>query len=130
MSSPPQLHDGAEESSDMWILMSEEANEEEGGDEYLRVCTDTASLMRCEELREALRLRGLPTTGLKSDLAARLGHDMWSKRTSKDAPTAKQYKYLLWLWRSKDLCGKVLLMNSNLDTRVAASRTIHAWKSR
>ena len=130
MSSPPRLHDGAEESSDMWILMSEENNEDEGGGEYLRVCTDTASLMRCEELREALRLRGLPTTGLKSDLAARLGHDMWSKRNSKDAPTAKQYKYLLWLWRTKDLGGRVLLMNSHLDTRVAASRTIHAWKNR
>ena len=31
-------------------------------------------LMRCEEIREGLRLHGLRTSGLKEDMATRLAH--------------------------------------------------------
>ncbi|CAE6952631.1 Papst2 [Symbiodinium sp. CCMP2592] len=42
--------------------------------EVLRVSVDLAGLMRCEELREALRINGLQTSGLKGDLSAYLNY--------------------------------------------------------
>ena len=96
-------------------------------EEVHRVCVDLAGLMRCEELREALRLNGLQTSGLKGDLCARLGAAMASMYGRSNTPTVRQYKYLLWLWRHRDLQGRTLLAWDCIVDRQAASRTIQRW---
>ena len=128
MSSPPRPT-MREATSPALSTPTAEGQEEVGDQEYLRVCVDVASLMRCEELKEALRHRGLRSTGLKSDLVAGLGYEMWTRRSSSNSPTIRQYKYLLWLWRHKDLSGRVLLKIADIEDKTAASRTISSWKN-
>ena len=45
-------------------------------DEAFRICRDTVLLMRCEELKESLRLQGLQLSGRKEELAHRLALEM------------------------------------------------------
>ena len=97
-------------------------------EELERVCVDTIMLMRCEEIRPALRASSLPTSGLKEDLAHRLGQVLAS-RVRSGGPTVRQLKYLLFLWRSRDLAGKILLNWDQLQDRVRTSQTIHRWKT-
>ena len=97
--------------------------------DVFQVCCDTAMMMRCEELRESLRLNHLPTKGRKEELASRLA-SLMTDTSSPTSPTVKQYKYLLYLWRHNDLSGKVLLTWHNIRTREEASRTIRSWKNR
>ena len=99
-------------------------------DEYERLCKDTIMLMRCEEIKDGLRHHGLRTSGLKEDMATRLAVEMNARRDHSQSPTARQLRYLLWLWRSKDLNGRILLHYTSLQNKTEASRTIHAWKSR
>ena len=93
-----------------------------------RVTVGTMMLMRCEELRTGLRYHGLTTTGLKEDLARRLSQVLLRPDTEHLAPTGKQLRYLLWLWRHRDLSGKVLLRLQDIATKEQASSTIHRWK--
>ena len=97
--------------------------------EISRVCHDTASLMRMEELRDALRIHGQPTTGLKVDLARRLGNVMSESIGSSTAPTVRQLRYILWLWRHHNLQGRVLLRWDSISSRTSTSATIHAWSN-
>ena len=97
--------------------------------EISRVCHDTASLMRMEELRDARRIPGQPTTGLKVDLARRLGIVMSESIGSSTAPTVRQLRYILWLWRHHNLQGRVLLRWDSISSRTSTSATIHAWSN-
>ena len=110
-----------------WTVTSEA--EERDDQEDLRVCTDLVMLMRVEELKAALRSLGLPVGGLKPDQGARLGAHIASNMRSSQAITRRQCKYLLWLWRNKDLQGRTLLHYDNIRDRLEASRTIHRWKT-
>ena len=94
-----------------------------------RVCIDTVGLMRCEEIRQALRALGLHTSGLKDDITRRLASELVARVHGPQGPTVKQLKYLLWLWRNRDLQGKTLLAWAQFENRADASRTIHRWKS-
>ena len=95
--------------------------------EINRVCFDTVMLMRCEEIRHALRLKALPKTGLKEDIAQRLS-GLLATRVRNGGPTLRQLRYLLYLWRSKDLSGRTLLSWDQLEERSRTSQTIHNWK--
>ena len=55
---------------------------------------DTIMLRRCEEIRQALRLRSLPTSGLKEEIATRLAHELATRLRGAGGPTARQLKYL------------------------------------
>ena len=110
-----------------WSVTSE--HEERDDQEDHRVCTDLVLLMRVEELKSALRSLNLPVGGLKPDQAARLGAHIASNMRSSQAITRRQCKYLLWLWRNKDLQGRTLLHYDNIRDRIEASRTIHRWKT-
>ena len=79
-STPPRPTKVTQESPGEWSVIKNDDDHEEDQDAYLRLCLDTATLMRCEELREALRLRGLGAAGLKNDVVTRPGSDMWCQR--------------------------------------------------
>ena len=106
------------------------AREEEyvPSDEAVRVCVDTVMLMRLEEIREGLRLNGLMLSGVKADAAARLAEVLRAQLGTGSGPTLRQMKYLLWLWRERNLSGKTLLSWSCLRSRGDASRTIARWR--
>ena len=108
-----------------WTISSTPAPTSE---ELERVCVDTISLMRCEEIRPALRANSLPCSGLKEDIAHRLGQVLVS-RVRSGGPTVRQLKYLLYLWRHRDLAGKTLLTWDQLQDRGRTSQTIHRWKT-
>ena len=110
-----------------WSVTSD--HEERDDQEDLRICTDLMMLMRVEELKSALRSLSLPVGGLKPDQAARLGAHIASSMRSSRAITRRQCRYLLWLWRNKDLQGRTLLHYDNIRDRIEASRTIHRWKT-
>ena len=99
------------------------------GGEARRVCFDTVMLMRLEEIREGLRMNGLLLSGLKRDAAARLADILFQQIGTNSGPTIRQMKYLLWLWRERNLSGRTLLSWACLDSRTEASRTIARWKS-
>ena len=98
------------------------------GGEARRVCFDTVMLMRLEEIREGLRINGLQLSGLKSDAAARLAEILSQQIGTSSGPTVRQMKYLLWLWRDRNLSGRTLLSWACLESRTEASRTIARWK--
>ncbi|CAE7296882.1 RE1 [Symbiodinium sp. KB8] len=93
--------------------------------ERVRVVKDTLSLLTVEKLREALRFVGLPVTGIKTDLVDRLhpqlGVDEPGANSSQ--PTTKQLKYVLYLWRKRDLQGRISLSWQDIATR----REISSW---
>ena len=94
-----------------------------------RVCYDTIMLMRLEEIKEGLRLNDLLVSGVKTDAAARLSEVIYQQFGTNSGPTIRQLRYLLWLWRERDLNGRILLTWSNLASRVETSRTIARWKT-
>ena len=101
----------------------------EANGEFQRICVDVVTLMRCEELREALRLLGLQVSGLKGDLTERLGSHMTANKDRPTSPTAKQYRYILWPWRQRNLQGRILMTWNHICDRETISRTIHHWTS-
>ena len=78
----------------------------ENSEEVQRACTDLCMLMTCECLKEGLRTEGLQVSGLKKDLARCLGLRMTQLIKPPTSPTLKQMKYILWLWRVKDMQGR------------------------
>ena len=93
---------------------------------------DVCFLMTCDHLKDGLRMEGLPTSGLKEDLARRLTSRLSSLMSSTHGPTVKQLKYVLWLWRVKDMHGRharsARYYEINDRSRVFA--LINQWKSR
>ena len=103
---------------------------EEPEDEIQRVSRDLLMLMSCEGLREGLRLEGCHVSGIKEDLASRLGRILAQKVIRHRSPTVKQLRFLLYLWRHRDLSGKVILTWANLADKQSTSRTIAHWQQR
>ncbi|CAE7814357.1 unnamed protein product [Symbiodinium microadriaticum] len=60
-----------QESPGGWSCSTTRVEQDDGADRE-RICQDVLALMRCEELREGLRLQGISGTGLKADLVNRL----------------------------------------------------------
>ncbi|CAE7227151.1 unnamed protein product, partial [Symbiodinium sp. CCMP2456] len=54
----------------------------------------------------SLRTEGLPVSGVKEDQARRLGDRLARLVMRYNGPTVKQLKYVLWLWRVRDLSWK------------------------
>ena len=106
------------------------SNDPEDYSEVKRVAQDLCMIMTCEGLKEGLRTEGLLVSGLKNDQAARLGNRLAELSLLPTGPTAKQMKYVLWLWRSKDLSGRYTVRYCELNDRRRISALIHAWKSR
>ena len=98
--------------------------------EAQRVCHDVCMLMTCEYLREGLRTEGLQTSGLKDDQARRLGSRLLEIVSLPSGPTIKQIKYVLWLWRTKDMSGRHVLRYHEINDKSRISALIHAWKQR
>ena len=95
-----------------------------------RVVKDTLSLMTVEALQQALRRTGHPVTGLKQDLVAWLSPELDLREPGPGSmqPSTKQLKYVLWLWRERDLTGRVALKWEDVSTRTAISSWIAAYK--
>ena len=98
--------------------------------ELERVAHDVCMLMTCESRKEGLRTEGLPASGLKNDQATRLAVRMVSLMTPSGGPTVKQLKYVLWLWRVKDLSGRHVLRYHEVNDRSRISALINQWKNR
>ncbi|CAE7352090.1 unnamed protein product [Symbiodinium microadriaticum] len=97
--------------------------------EVTRVAKDLCMIMTCEALREGLRTEGLQVSGLKTDQAARLGSRLAELSLLPSGATLRQMKYVLWLWRSKDMSGRYAVRYCELNDRRRISALIHAWKS-
>ena len=95
-----------------------------------RVIRDALSLMTVEALQHGLRKTGHPVSGIKIDLVARLSPELDLREPGPSSlhPTTKQLKYVLWLWRQKDLTGRVALKWDDLATRTAISSWIAKHK--
>ena len=93
-----------------------------------RVAQDMCMLMTGEALKEGLPTEGLPVSGLKEDQARRLGSRISELVDTPHGPTTKQMKYVLWLWRHKDLHGRHLLKYHEVNDRQRISALIHQWK--
>ena len=106
---------------------SPERNDPPG--EVQRVAQDMCMLMTCEALREGLRTEGLPTSGLKEDQARRLGSRISELVDTAQGPTTKQMRYVLWLWRHRDLQGRHLLKYCEVADRTRISALIHLMKN-
>ena len=104
-----------------------------GGDgqfERDRVCTDVLLLMTSEHLKEGLRHEGAQTTGLKADLARRLGGYLVGCMDQANGPTIRQLKYVLWLWRHGNVAGRYQLRWNDVNNKRRISHFIHIWKDR
>ena len=79
--------------------------------ERARVTHDLLDLMTVQKLREALRYLGMPVSGIKQDLIQRLAPQLGQSEpgVGSEQPTIRQMKYVLYLWRRRDLQGRVLL---------------------
>ncbi|CAE7828798.1 RE1 [Symbiodinium sp. CCMP2592] len=92
--------------------------------ERTRVCRDTLKLMTCEDLRSALRLEGQPVSGIKEDLCERLSPSLESSDV-----TDKQLRYVLYLWRHKDLSYRCKLRWEDINNKYRVSAWIARWKN-
>ena len=95
--------------------------------EIQRACEDVCKLMTCECLREALRSEGLPVSGLKDDQARRLGARLAQLVQTDHGPTARQLRYVLWLWRDRDLSGRHTLHYYEVCEKRRISALIAQW---
>ena len=86
--------------------------------------------MTCEHLREGLRTEGLATSGVKDDLTRRLGGRLSDVMKLPTGPTIKQLKYILWLYRARDLSYKHTLRYCEIVDRSRISALIDALKHR
>ena len=97
-----------------------------------RVAYDMLMLFRVEELKAGLREEGLHLTGLKEDLSRRLASRLVGPldREPTTLPTVRQMKYVLWLWRHRNLAGRCLLTWADVSRKDRLSAWLHTWKSR
>ena len=95
--------------------------------ETQRACEDVCKLMTCECLREALRSEGLPVSGLKDDQARRLGARLAQLVQTDHGPTARQLRYVLWLWRDRDMSGRHTLHYYEVCDKRRISALIAQW---
>ena len=83
--------------------------------------------MTCESLKEGLRTEGLAVSGLKDDQARRLGTRLVELRYEASSPTIKQWKYVLWLWRNKNLSGRYMVRYCEVNHKERISALIAQW---
>ena len=96
--------------------------------ERSRVVKDVLKLLSCEELKAALRSQGYLTSGLKEDLIARLAPVFDPSSERSNLPTLRQLKFVLWLWREKDLQRRCRLRWTDVFTKISISQFLHLWK--
>ena len=75
-------------------------------------------------------MEGLPTSGWKEDLARTLSSRLSSLMSSTHGPTVKQLKYVLRLWRVKDMHGRHAVRYYEINDRSRVFALINQWKSR
>ena len=92
-----------------------------------RVVQDALCLMTVQHLRDGLAAEGLPVSGVKSDLARRLGTQLGDEPPPSHLPTTRQLRYVLWTWRHFQLAGRTQLLWVNLATRPAVSEWLARW---
>ena len=99
--------------------------------ERSRVATDMLLLLTVEDLKEGLRVEGLPVSGVKPDLAARLAQvlNIFEDDREDSLPTVRQTKYVLWLFRQKNLKGRVKLHWETVNDRARISQWIERWRT-
>ena len=102
----------------------------ETGEDICRVAHDLCHLMTVESLKEGLRTEGLQVTGVKDSQAWRLGYRMAELSSQGVGPTTKQMKYVLWLYRVKDMKGRHILRYHEINDKGRISALIQAWKER
>ena len=112
--------------SPMWSPPSRD--QEDSPTEVQRVCEDSCALMTVEGLREGLRTEGLPVSGVKQDLARRLGVRLSQLVSTPTGPTLRQLKYVLWLYRHRDLGCKHVLRYYEIVDKTRLSALIHMLK--
>ena len=98
--------------------------------EVARVCHDVCMLMTGDNLREGLLSEGLQLSGLKEDKARRLAGRLQQLMTPSSGPTMRQLKYILWLWRVKNMCGRHVLHYYEINDRSRISALIDSWRKR
>ena len=86
--------------------------------------------MTVESIKKGLRTEGLRVSATKDDVARRLGERLAQLVVMPTGPTVKQLKYVLWLWRSRDLSYKHVLKYCEVVDRTRISALIHALKNR
>ena len=103
---------------------------DEDSDERGRVARDMLDLLTVEELKVGLRYEMLAVSGLKRDLVARLAMRLATEDRSdhRVLPTIKQMKYVLYLWRARDLSGRARITWANVNNRSRISMWIDSWK--
>ena len=105
-------------------------NEGEFPSDRTRVCIDVIMLMMVEEIKTGLREEGLSLTGTKEVLAARLAtHIEEGVFPARELPTTRQLKYVLYIWRERNLAFKVRLRWGDICTKGRVSRWISMWKN-
>ena len=98
-------------------------------DDVCRVAHDLCFLMTVESLKEALRTENLQVTGVKDAQAWRLAYRLTELSTQGIGPTVKQMKYVLWLYRVKDMKGRHTLRYCEVNDKSRISALINQWKS-
>ena len=98
-------------------------------DDVCRVAHDLCMIMTVEALKEALRTEGLQVSGVKDAQAWRLAYRLTEISTQGIGPTVKQMKYILWLYRVKDMRGRHTLRYCEINDKGRISALIEQWKS-
>ena len=102
----------------------------ESQDDVTRVAHDLCMLMTVEALKEGLRTEGLAISGLKDAQAWRLGYRLSELSASSRGPTSKQMKFILWLWRVKDMQNRHQLRYFEINDKSRISALIQEWNTR
>ena len=99
-------------------------------DDVCRVAHDLCMLMNVESLKEALRTEGLQVSGVKDVQAWRLAYRMSELSLQGQGPTVKQMKYVLWLYRVKDMKNRHVLRYYEINDKGRISSLIDHWRHR
>ncbi|CAE7207099.1 RE1 [Symbiodinium natans] len=126
-SSPTTAHDGLSAFSD---VPTEVRQDDADMRERLRVARDLLMLMTVEHLRQALRIQGQPTSGVKGDLAERLKNYFGAEEPPAGSmlPSTRQLRYVLYIWRHRNISGRHHLLWSEVCTRAEISKWIETWR--
>ena len=126
-SSPTTAHDGLSAFSDVPTEVRQDDAEMR---ERLRVARDLLMLMTVEHLRQALRIQGQPTSGVKGDLAERLKNYFGAEEPPAGSmlPSTRQLRYVLYIWRHRNISGRHHLLWSEVCTRAEISKWIETWR--
>ena len=97
-------------------------------DDVCRVAHDLCMIMTVEALKEALRTEGLQISGAKDAQAWRLAYRLTELSQQGHGPTVKQMKYILWLYRVKDMKNRHSLRYCEVNDKTRISALIDQWR--